>query len=231
MALAQSAAKAHSLAKGAFVGVFLVTGSFVPALAPQGPRWLPQEQVDREIAFRQWQVPLKTQQLADLAESLESDFACDILVSVHAGKGIQTAVLFLRVVSARLKECVWGHRAEVRSAPAEPLEKTIELLVPRLLDHIPKEITPATVKLVEQRRTIHLIASDGFWKKGMSLLFVREGQGRLAVSGRGKLTRVRRSIGGLIVMEARSEGPDPAVRPSDRAVALVTPPPPFDRWH
>jgi len=225
------AAPSFSLSKGAFVGVFTSDGKPISLPAPTGERWVSNEQVQRELLFRGWTPPLTNLQLAELAKSLEADFAVDVLTTaLKVGKKWQ-ALVAMRVVSAQLGEIV--HLALTRTEVSNPegLQQVVEQVFPSLLTKLPSQISLATVQLCESGRRVHLTATGGEWRKGMNLLFLRISGGQVTVLSKGRIVSSDLIIGGnRWILEAQLLDADTSVRSGDKAVQIFSLPKPLAKW-
>jgi hypothetical protein len=225
------AAPFFSLSKGAFVGVFTSDGKPISLPAPTGERWVSNEQVQRELLFRGWTPPLTNLQLAELAKSLEADFAVDVLATtLKVGKKWQ-ALVAMRVVSAQLGEIV--HLALTRTEVSNPegLQQVVEQVFPSLLTKLPSQISLATVQLCESGRRVHLTATGGEWRKGMNLLFLRISGGQVTVLSKGRIVSSDLIIGGnRWILEAQLLDADTSVRSGDKAVQIFSLPKPLAKW-
>jgi hypothetical protein len=225
------AAPSFSLSKGAFVGVFTSDGKPISLPAPTGERWVSNEQVQRELLFRGWTPPLTNLQLAELAKSLEADFAVDVLATtLKVGKKWQ-ALVAMRVVSAQLGEIVHLAltRAEV-SAP-EGLQQIVGQVFPALLSKLPSQIPLATVQLCEGKKRVHLTATDGEWGKGVNLLFFRTSGAQIMILGKGRIVFANLIPGSnRWILEADLLGSGISLRSGDKAVQIFNLPKPLAKW-
>ncbi|MCS7223478.1 MAG: hypothetical protein NZ959_02795 [Armatimonadetes bacterium] len=212
------------------MGAYFADGSYLFVPYPTGPRWVPQEQVEREIVFRRWQVPLTTRQMADMATALEADFACDLLMVHQKSKRGQTVRTFLRVVSASFSAIVILTEGVLHIRGDRDFRQEASDAVLRFLEKVPTDIPSATVRLLEGQRVVHLTASTGEWRKGTRLLFYREDGRKIVQVAFGRVTRSRKTIGSLITFEARLDAPSSLVRPGDKAVAFFSLPPLLSAW-
>ncbi len=213
------------LTKMAFVGVWLDNNQPFPLEPPSGERWVSFEQVQRELLFRNWQPPLTISQMADLATALEADAAVDVRATALRRQRRWVAVVVVRVVSATLRETIHLSQARLGIRQPQEIQQVIAQVVPSLLAAIPKQIPVASVQVREGQRRVHLVASEGEWRKGMKLLFFRNAGGKWIPLGKGEVTVAQRSaVTAQWIVEARLTDANAAVRSGDKAVPIFAPP-------
>jgi hypothetical protein len=225
------AAPSLSLSKGAFVGVFTSNGKQIPFPAPTGERWVSNEQVQRELLFRGWTLPLTTSQMAELAKALEADFAVDVLTTtLKVGKKWQ-ALVAMRVVSAQLGEIV--HLALTRTEVSNPegVQQFVGQVFPALLSKLPSQIPLAAVQLCEGKKRVHLTATDGEWGKGVNLLFLRTSGAQITILGKGRTVSANLVPGSnRWILEADLLSSEISLRSGDKAVQIFNLPKPLAKW-
>ncbi len=220
-----------TLTKGAFVGGWTADGKAISLKAPTVGRWVSSEQIQRELLFRQWKPPLTTVQMAELAKSLEADFAVDLLAAaVKEGKRWQ-ALVAVRTVSASLSAIVHLSQERLPISSPDQLPNAVQQKVPKIFVSLPSQLPTATVQIRESDRKLHLSARSGKWCKGTEVLFYREAGDQRQIVGMGRLVRVRRAIDGKTwLLEAEITQNNDTVRAGDKAIALFRLPVPLAKW-
>ncbi len=219
-----------SLKKLAFVGAW-ANGQPFPLEPPAGRAWVSPEQVERELRFRGWQPPLTTSQLAELASALEADASVDVLASAVREKRRWVTVIVVRVVWAPLKATVHLAQARIGVRSLEDVLSVLPQVAPSLLAQLPQRVSIASVQLQESGRRVHLSASEGEWRKGMSVLFFREASGSFTALGKGRIVAVNRPLGSnRWLLEAEVSNKGIIVRPGDKAIPVFSLPAPFAGW-
>lgn len=220
-----------TLTKGAFVGGWTADGQAIPLKAPTDGRWVSSEQVQRELLFRQWQPPLTTAQLSDLAKSLEADFAVDLLAVAVKERKRWRALVVVRTVSAPLSAIVHLSQEKLPISSPDELTGAVQQAAPKLLISLPSQLPTATVQAREGNKRLHLSSRNGKWRKGMEVLFYREAGEKRRILGMGRLVNVRRAIDGVTwLLEAEIKQNNGMVRAGDKAVGTFRLPAPFTRW-
>lgn len=220
-----------AITKGAFVGAFLSDGKALTVTPPLSERWVSAEQVKRELLFRDLQPPLTTTQMAELAKSLEADFAADVLAVAFKDRKGRHGLIVLRIVSAYLQAIV--HLAQERVAIKTPdeLAQTIRQALPKLIASLPSRFPTVTVQMIEDGKRLHLLAREGTWRKGMELLVWRMEGSVFHLIGTSRITKVRRTLTGTAtLLEANLLKSRNSVHSGDKAIAIYRLPASLAQW-